>query len=457
REGISIGGNYNYNYSDNNYTMEAFVFEDNERRDIERFHDAYRLNFASAYLDIRGKRWADRFRVTLSGNEFIKEVQNGGIIGNLAFGSVKYDGEGASTAILYEKQLGEKFNLTTNAALSATNVLFIDTTANTFSWSGAVLRRDINRRGELGGSSISDRDFYNVANRVTLTWSLSPRDEIKLSNLVARQSTIGRDTEEPIEEDPLTIEQVLFQDVLGLQYERKIGTKLTVSGAGKLYVYDIEGADANTLAPVGTEGTAYGYYGTAKYDVTDRFFLRASYENALRIPTFAQFFGNGANIAANLTLEPETSDNFNLGFSYASARKRDIRFLLTANGFIRAQKNLIFLSAATFPRNINADDVDSRGVEGSLNVWFRDAFQLNLNATRLRQVYGEIRSLSQTQSLEGTDFPNVPKWFYNARLTYNSERIIGDVGNFLVSKLGRLFGKDWHVSQSGPAVSLYGQ
>ncbi|MEL7160370.1 MAG: TonB-dependent receptor, partial [Bacteroidota bacterium] len=118
-------------------------------------------------------------------------------------------------------------------------------------------------------------------------------------------------------------------------------------------------------------------------------------------------------------------DNVNLGFSYASARKHDLRFLLTANGFLRAQNNLIFLNAAAFPRNINADDVESRGVEGSLNVWFRDAFRLNLNATRLNQVYGEVRSLSQAESLEGTDFPNIPKWFYNARLTYTNDRLLG--------------------------------
>ncbi|MEM1359263.1 MAG: hypothetical protein AAGF89_13730, partial [Bacteroidota bacterium] len=70
------------------------------------------------------------------------------------------------------------------------------------------------------------------------------------------------------------------------------------------------------------------------------------------------------------------------------------------------------------------------GGEGSLSLWFRDIFRLDVNATRIRQVYGEIRSLSQTESLEGTDFPNVPKWFYNTRLTYTNTELLG-AGNQL--------------------------
>ncbi|MEM1359574.1 MAG: TonB-dependent receptor, partial [Bacteroidota bacterium] len=340
-EGVSVGANVTYNYSDNNYTMNAFVFEDNERREIERFHDAYRLTFGSIHLDVRGKKWADRFRFTANANEYYKEVQNGGIIGNLAFGGTFYDGGGTAFSTLYEKKIGQKLTLTTNGAYSRTKVIFVDTTANVFSWSGNILTRRPNSPGELGRSSLSDRDFDNIANRTTLRWALTPRDEFLLSNLVANQSTIGRDEKRPIERDPLTRNQSLLKDVLGLQYQRKLfQDKLTFGVAGKLYYYNLAGVDANALTDVSISGTDYGYYASAKYDFNDRFFVRASFENALRIPTFVQFFGNGANIAANLTLKPETSDNLNVGASYASPRGNDLRFLLTLNGFTRSQNNL---------------------------------------------------------------------------------------------------------------------
>ncbi|MEL7222046.1 MAG: TonB-dependent receptor, partial [Bacteroidota bacterium] len=153
--------------------------------------------------------------------------------------------------------------------------------------------------------------------------------------------------------------------------------------------------------------------------------VRASHENALRIPTFTQFFGNGTNIRSNLTLKPENSENLNLGFSYTSPRQRDFRWLLATSGFSRKQQNLIFPNANTFQRYENADNANTLGIEGSLKCWFRDVLQLDVNATRLRQVYGEITGLSQAGSLEGTDFPNIPKWFYNARMTYTNDKAFG--------------------------------
>ncbi len=230
----------------------------------------------------------------------------------------------------------------------------------------------------------------------------------------------------PIERDVLARKQTLFKDVLGLQYQRKmINNRLLFSLAAKLYYYELDGVDPNALTDVFASGTDYGYYATAKYDFSERFFVRASYENALRVPTFTQFFGNGTNIRSNLTLQPENSNNFNLGLSYASPRQRDLRVLVSANGFTRAQQDLIFPNANTFQRYENADNANTLGVESSIKFWFRDALRLDVNATRLRQEYGEITSLTQAGSLEGTDFPNVPKWFYNARLTYTKEGVFG--------------------------------
>ncbi len=174
KEGVSIGGNFNYNYSDNNYTMEAFVFEDNERREIERFHDAYELLYGSVPHDVRGKKWADRFRVSANISDFYKEVQNGAVIGNTAFGSVFYDGGGIALSWLYEKALTDKLQLYTNTAYSDIDLVFADTTADVYSWSGAILTRRPNNRGELSLESLSDRNFSNLANRFNLRWSIGP-------------------------------------------------------------------------------------------------------------------------------------------------------------------------------------------------------------------------------------------------------------------------------------------
>ncbi|MEO0685641.1 MAG: TonB-dependent receptor, partial [Cyanobacteria bacterium J06649_11] len=379
-------------------------------------------------FNVTNKKWADRFRVSVNGSEYYKEVQNGQVLSARPFGNVFYEGGGWTVTGFYEKTLGDKFKFSTNTAVSRVKVIFVDTTANIYSWSGDIISRNISQRGELVAAQNSDRDFDNIANRTTLVWTPSLSDKITLSNLVANQSNVGRDFEE---EDPervvFTKEQSIFKNVLGLEYRRLLfNDKLGISLAGKLYSFKLDGVDPNTFRPVSADGNEIGYYATAKYSFTDRLFVRASYENALRIPTSAQFFGNGADVGQNLLLGPETSDNYNVGFSYTSPRAREVRFLLAASGFVRQQQDLIFLNSFQFPRFINADNVETLGAEGALTVWFRENFQLTINATRLRQRYGEITSLSQSTFLEGTDFPNVPKWFYNARLTYNNKNLLGD-------------------------------
>ncbi|MEM9836954.1 MAG: TonB-dependent receptor, partial [Bacteroidota bacterium] len=419
-EGISIGTNLNYNYSDNDFTMDAFVWEDQERREITRFNDAYRLFDATTYVDVRDQSWADRFRFTVNANQFYKELQNGGTIGNFSFGEAFTEGQGVSATLRYDKKIGEKLELSTTNALSRVDVLYEDTTANLYSWSGEVIAVQPRERGELSHSR-SDRDFTNLASRINLRWAITPRDEVLLTNLLARQSTIGRDEVLDLERDPLTKTQVLLKDVVGLQYRRSLfKDKLELSAAGKYYYYDLQGINPRNLEPQLASGDRVGYYVTAKYDFTDNFFARASYENALRVPTAPQFFGNGGNIRANVELQPEISDNYNLGFSYTSPR-RDFRWAFTANGFLRFQDELIFLQGTEFQRFINADAVETSGVEGSVTLRYRDKVRLDINATRLRQVYGRIDGTVQAQVFEGTDFPNVPKWFYNARLTFNQD------------------------------------
>lgn len=434
-EGVSIGANVTYNYSDNDFTHDAQILDlatgRNETQEISRFHDAYRLTFGTLNLNISNKKWTDRFRISANANEYYKEVQNGNIIGNFPFGEVFYDGGGWSISGLYEKTLGDKLKFVTNTAVSRVNVIFVDTTANDYQWDGSILRRVEGQRGELVAAQNSDRDFDNIANRTTLVWTPNLRNKIMVSNLFAGQSNIGRDFETSVERDAFAREQSNYKNVIGLEYQRLLlQDKLTLTAAGKYYIFDLDGVDPSTLLPVSTSGNDIGYYATAKYNVTDRFFLRASYENALRIPTADQFFGNGANVGQNLLLNPETSDNYNLGFSFSSPQKKSFRFLIAGSGFIRQQMNLIFLNANSFPRFINADNVGTLGGEISSTIWYGDHFKLNVNATRLRQNYGEISSLDQSEFLEGTPFPNVPKWFYNARLSYVNRKLIGDGNSF---------------------------
>lgn len=425
-ENVSVGANLSYNSSQNNYKMNAFVWEEQEEQEIERFHDAYRMFFGSAYIDIRSKKWADRFRFTASLNDYYKEVQHGARINNTAFGNVFYDGGGSAFSLMYNKQLGDRFNIETVSSYSRSNVIFKDTTANVYSWSGDVVARL--DRGEFAGASDTDQNYDNYINRFNLRWYLSSSDGLLLSNLVAYQDIIGRNKEEDLENDALARPQHLLKDIVGLQYKKSLlSNKLTLSAAAKLYYYNLEGVTPQSLVDVKTKESQFGYYGTAKYAFNDRFFIRGSYENALRIPTFYQFFGNGANIVSNIELKSETSDNVNLGFFYASSRKKKLSYDITANGFFRGQKNLISLTSGQFLRHENADDVRTTGVEGSATLRWQEKLKLIFNITSLKQVFASINPNNPSaQYLVGTSFPNVPKFFYNTRLSYQIGKLIDE-------------------------------
>ncbi|MEM9990828.1 MAG: TonB-dependent receptor, partial [Bacteroidota bacterium] len=281
------------------------------------------------------------------------------------------------------------------------------------------------QRGELGEPSLSDRDFNNVVNRTNIRWQLAQNDELLLSNLIAHQTTTGRDAVRPEENDPLTREQYLTKNILGLQYQRKsFGQCLTTALAVKYYLYDLKGVEARSLTDVATADSALGYYASAKFDFTKQLFVRASYESALRVPTFTQFFGNGANILSNVELKAESSDNVNVGLSYNSKGRAGLQYGCSANGFLRAQNDIIYLTNDLFQQYKNAEEVRTLGIEADAFVqWKSLRFQYNI--TRLQQTYESIAATNTSaQFLVGTPFPNNPTFFTNARLSYAFERVL---------------------------------
>ena len=433
-ENVVLNVNGTYNAADNNYEMEAFVWESRERETIQRFHDDYRFLFGSVGVEIRQQSWADRLRVSVNYGDYEKEIQHGGRIGNFAFGGANYTGDAISTILNYDKKIGEKFKLETAFAYSDNNIIFTDTTANVFSWSGAIISRR-NRGGEFGGSSLTDRNFKNTINRVNLKYELSPQDEISLSNLIAHQTTIGEDRERNPERDFLRKKQFLTKDIIGLQYQIKLfQDKLILAAAGKFYYFKIAGIERFSEMEIERTGEQFGYYFSGKYNFTDRFFVRTSYESALRIPTFNQFFGNGATIISSVELQPESSDNINLGFAYRTIPNGRIQFGIEANGFYRGQNDIIYLTQDIFQQYQNAEEVRTVGIDGDffIDLWYRLNF--NFNATRLAQTYESINESNVAgQFLVGTPFPNVPKFFTNLRITYRVDQFLNKNHRFLIS------------------------
>ncbi|MEM6344125.1 MAG: TonB-dependent receptor [Bacteroidota bacterium] len=426
---VILNVNASYNYSDNDYEMLAYVWEEREELPVRRFHDQYELLSLDASLAFKDQKWADLFKVGVSYADYYKELQNGGLIGRTAFGEAFYEGNNRNTTLEYRKSLGKSVVFRSTFAISEEQVIFEDTSRVIYSWSGDSI--GTNPSGEFSGATLSDRQQLNTINRSTLEFTPGENNRITLSNLYARQRLSGRDIIQPEERDLLTYPQYLTKDVLGLAYTRELlQDRLELSLGGKLYYFGLDGVDPNAFTPLGLNSTTQGWYVVGKYDIIPGFFVRASYERAWRIPTFAQFFGNGNNIRSNILLKPESSDNYNAGVVYRRQNSSgDAGFSIELNGFQRAQNDIIFLTPALIGRYINAEEVISRGIEAEVSVKFLRDFRINANVTRMQKVYESIDSDNPAaQFLIGTPFPNTPTFFGNIRLQYNHQTT-GDMLN----------------------------
>jgi len=425
---INVSGAYNY--SDNDYKMDAQIFEKNNKRErVRRFHDRYRMAFGSITVGTHSKPWADELKLTLNLSGGDKQLQNGARVTGFAFGEANYTAQNLSAILKYDKLfLGEKGLFTTTFNYSDQTLGYVDTTRNVYSWSGKI----VGRQGTQGEYYRANSETYikSSVNRTSVSFKIATNHKLLFSNLYAKQKLTGIDyLEENPAEDYLRVPQYLTKNVAGIQYEGLYLNRLTFSTALKRFDYMLDGAENNTFQLVKKKGGIWGYNAALKYDITEGLFARASYEKGFLIPLFYQFVGNGADIIRNTDLLPESSDNLNLGFSLAKPINKLLNITSTVNGFYRNQHDIIFIGSGVIRRYDNADQVGTVGVEGDIALTYNNAFSLKTNVTFLRKTFTKVL-VADSQFLVGTDFPNNPNFYANSEFSWQKSNLIKNDDRF---------------------------
>lgn len=418
-EGFYTQVNANYSQSDNNYKMTAYVWEDRAEREVERFNDDFNLFSTDVSLVWLKKSWADLLQLKGSFLDYYKALQNGNIIDRLAIGAAHYSGQHHNLSLRYKKAWKDKIELGSYLTYSTGYTNFADTSANRYSWSGKIISSA--NRGEYFNNTLSKQNHQSWVHRLNTIFNLSPQDQFVISNLIAYQKVFGRDEVIPEERDFLTYPQHLTKEVGGLQYTRKLWQeKLEWAAAGKIYYYQLQGVEARSFTPINKQQTLYGYYTFGKYNLTQNLFLRASFEKAWRIPEYYQFFGNGNVIIPNIDLEPESSYNTNVGIHWKGQIAKTLDYKVELNGFLRDQKDLIFLASGDIRKYQNAESVRSVGGEIEWTLSLGDRWYWVNNITKFQKTYQFIDAANVGgQFLVGTQFPNTPTFFANSRLQYH--------------------------------------
>lgn len=423
-----------YNYSENNYRIRAeqIINNQNVAVEVDRFHNAHESSMIQGTFGLRDLKWVDRLSYSIGYSQRQDELQHGVRLSNSPIGELTTENDALLQHIKYEKKLfSDQLKIDYSVHYARTGDQINDSTTNRYDWFGNVVGEW--SRGAEFLDEPSRRKGQNTVwiHRLNLAYNLNPDHTVKISSFLSDQSVEGNDplfeSNDVVQVDPNTIPSSLLRSVNGIAYESKwFKQKLETILFGKYYYYDQETTNLDSNPRIGVGGqfkfndheTGYGM--GLKYSFSEDFFLRGSYERALRIPTVREIFGDFTIIRENYTLQPEFSNNANIGGYYKHKLNENKYISFETNAFIRDQSNLIRLQAVGgFPAQfINEDEVSSSG------------FEVIAESSPVKDLNVSVGYTSQSISKEGdpnssnsngigSEIPNIPSRFLNTSLRYS--------------------------------------
>ncbi|MEM1337972.1 MAG: TonB-dependent receptor [Bacteroidota bacterium] len=450
-ENTSLSVNSFFNYADNDYRMRDIpnvvevrgsdgnvIGVEEETIDADRFHDRHTSGYVEAALRLQNRSWADRLEIASSYAYRFDEIQQGRFIANTSVGEADQEFNTFTQRVDYRKAFfNDKLNLRYYGVLSLALSKTQDSTTAIYNWRGQILETPNSSGSEIfARPTLRDGDELGTAHRILVnyklnsTFTLSVSDFYRYSRVKGDDPVGARLTIDGESIDPNTIPSRLNRNIFGAELRANLwDDKLTPQVFYKNYSYNAESIDilqqAATVLPIREVQDNDNGYGVAlKYQVHPNFFVRSSFERAVRIPTETEVFGDFAAILPNFELRPEKSNNLNLGIAFEKQLDNQRFISLKVDGFLRDQEDLIRLDQFG-PENaifINEAEVDGRGVEASFRVI--PVRNLNISANYTYQS-NEIASVgdSETGATTGAQVPNIPQLFYNVGATYSFERI----------------------------------
>ncbi|MBZ9729940.1 TonB-dependent receptor [Salegentibacter sp. JZCK2] len=443
-----------FNHSDNDFEMKSVPLYDLELGNYfgeistKRFHSAYTSGMAKVQTGIFDRTWADEIVVSLtwSGNRNNQQHPSNNI--NRVFGDFHTKNENILADIKYKKQF-DKLGLSAHLMHGKIEQQTIDTSAYRYNWIGEkLMRSNEDMRGEL-----FDRRSFIVLNDEVLRSNVQLDYEFNQNHsLIASvsQNSLQREGYDKVNEFNTSIEfpNSVNKYIIAAGYDFSTNSKKWKVGAFvKQYVYDAEITtkdfqDNIVFNSVNLDQTGFGI--TATHFLSNTFQLKSSFEKAIRLPEAYEILGDGVFTNPNPQLNPEESENFNLGFRYKNPIGTS-NFRTEGNFFLRNSTNFIrFRPMGPFGQFENINNVRTLGGELSNQIVF-NRIQLDLNAT-----YQHITDQTETdEGLPNVNFesrvPNIPYLFGNLRIGYDAyaDPDIGVVNIYWNSRYVHEFFLNW--------------
>ena len=430
--GIVVKPTVSAQYSRNNYLMRGVKVRNEDHSafittDLPRFHDGYSALFAQLEAGVTDRSWADDFFVSASVSSVGKEIQTGATQSHV-IGMAERKQTAVNIAARYAKEHFLIDNLSLSATLSHTwdHSQTIDTTLGRYYWDGTYID---GAYSEIRGRGKTLRNYRRplTIGRSTLDYRLAQGHSLTLNYMLSRIEN-RQDDEYDTSFDPT--EDVLSRHIIGLAYSQSLMQDrmdnvfflkdyIDHLSVGQSEMASQTGADK--VSPVATRNYL-GYGLGSRFKLMEQLSVKASYEHGVRLPVSRELLGNGTTVYPNLTLNPETGNNFNLGLFGTIDFGEGHLLSYETNGFVRLVDNYIqatILETEGMMQYTNVDAVHIKGIEGEIQYNWAGKLLLAANAT-----YDDCRDMRQyTQS--GTPSvtylnrtPNRPWTYCNVQASY---------------------------------------
>lgn len=437
KSGLIVKPTLGVNYSKNDYLMKGVEVRNADKTgfittDCRRFHDDYLSLLGQLEVGVTDKSWADAFFVSGSYSLINKELQTGSVQ-TWVYGMAERNSHAASISARYQKQNLFVERLSLQALLSQTwdHSETIDTTYRKYYWDGSYINGSFS---EIRGRGRSWRHYDRplTMSRVNLSYALNEQHTFSLNYLLNRT---GNKQSDEVDETYVPTNDALVKHVIGLSYTQSfLSDRLNNVFFLKDYVnhLKVEQTELSSITGSATvkPSDTHLYWGGglgSRFTWKPWSSWKLSYEHSVRLPLSQELLGNGATIYPNVALQPERSDNFNLGL-YGTIRMAPGHVLYyEGNGFLRLVDDYIQATVSQQEGMMQYENVDAvhiKGVEGEVRYDWSDKLHLMVNASyqdaRDQRRYKQDGKPSVTYH---NRTPNKPWSFINAEASYTFKHL----------------------------------
>lgn len=447
KSGFKVQLNAFQNYSDNDYKVtvnvsDLFTGQLYQNQKVKRFNDTYHNETIIASAGIVDKKFADQLMFGLTLGQNYAEVQTGARMISV-FGDWHRKGTIVMPSIKYSKKdlFVKGLDLRLNGNYNLGEEQNIDTVYRRYNWA-----QEFKQYPGLG--SERERSMYKYKNNnglgtASLTYTINDKHSFALNNVYNSFNRSGSDELYPTSEkykQPTKSNK----NVLGLGYKYSASEKWNTSLF--LKYFNQKTTYSQSYNPTGGWGdVAYliqkNNFNNLGYGIASTYFLKpnlqikGSYEKSYRLPETDELFGDLLNLEGSISLKPEHSYNYNLGFSFQTHINMIHRFSFDGNLLYRDAKDFIRPSVNLNQTKMvmgNLASVTNLGVDGEIRYSFKQIFTTGVNMTyqNLRNNTKYEENMTMVSSLYRDRIPNIPYLYGNgdASLFF---RNVGQKGNTL--------------------------